>query len=84
MMTVTENHLDLLRQFPSNFRFIVFQHSSDRSDSVLHSPEYFDYCFTSAAVDCMPHIWCHPSPHLQSLRRDSPLLLLVRFSIVCL
>lgn len=30
MLTVSENHLDLLKQFPHHFRFIILQHSPDR------------------------------------------------------
>lgn len=30
MLHVTENHMELLKQFPSHFRFVVLQHSPDR------------------------------------------------------
>ncbi len=35
MLTVSDNHFDLLKRFPSHFRFLVLQHSPDRYVRIL-------------------------------------------------
>ena len=40
MLSILPNHLDLTKEFPANFVFVVLQHSSDKYVSLLDGNDY--------------------------------------------